>query len=265
MIYYWTLQLNYMSFKHLFIPLVFLVLFSCKHEKEVFLHKIEGQRIVIDHSLTEDPNIEGFIKPFRDHINNDLDSVIAYSVGDYSPKTLEYETAIGNFLADITHELSNPIYKQRTGKDIDLVILNHGGIRAGIPKGNITARTAYQIMPFENSVVIVDLKGEQIKELIQYLSKAKRANPFSRLGLKLDKDNNVIEALLNGKPIDYNKTYSVASIDYLYNGGSGMVFLKKGDNFHALDYKLRNVIIDYFKKTDTINLSTDNRFIKMQN
>ncbi len=253
-----------MSFKHLFFVFVFLLTFNCKQNKEVHLNKIEGKRISIDETLEGDKAIEEFITPFRDHINKDLDSVIAYSVGDYSPRTDKLETAIGNFLADIAHEQSNPVYKQRTGNDIDIAILNHGGIRAGISKGALTARSAYQIMPFENSMIVVKLKGEQIKEMIDYLSKAKRANPFSRLSLKLNSDNTVKEALLNGKPIDYNKTYNVASIDYLYNGGSGMHFLKKGDDYIALDYKLRNVIIDYFKKVDTIRLKTDNRFIKLE-
>ena len=254
-----------MSFKHLLVSLIILIAYSCKQNKEVYLNKIEGKRISIDETIENDNSIEEFIAPFREHINKDLDSVIAYSVDDYSPKDGDLETAIGNFLADITLEQANPIYKKRTGKDIDMVLLNNGGIRSGISKGNLTSRTGYEIMPFENSVIVAELKGEQIKELIHYLSSAKRAHPISRLSIKLDKDNEVIEAMLNGKPIDYSKTYSVASIDYLYNGGDGMSFLAKNDGFHALDYKLRNVIIDYLKKVDTINLKTDNRFIKIQN
>ena len=255
-----------MRFKYLLISFVFLIVFNCKQNKDTFLHKIEGKRISINDSLEGDKNIEAFIKPFREHINNDLDSVIAYSVGNYSPKDGDLENAIGNFLADITYEQANPIYKKRTGKDIDLVLLNNGGIRSGISKGNLTSRIAYKIMPFENSVVVTELKGKQIKELINYLAKAKRANPIAKLSLKLDADDEVIEALLNGKPIDYTKTYNVGTIDYLYNGGSGMHFLKKNNvGFHPLDYKLRNVIIDYLKKTDTINLTTDGRFIKIPN
>jgi 2',3'-cyclic-nucleotide 2'-phosphodiesterase (5'-nucleotidase family) len=254
-----------MSFKHLFIFFIFLIAFNCKQNKDVFLHKIEGKRITISDSLEGDQNIEAFIKPYREHINNDLDSVIAYSVGNYSPKDGVLENAIGNFMADITYQQANPIYKKRTGKDIDLVVLNNGGIRSGISKGNLTSRIAYKIMPFENSVVVTELKGEQIKELIDYLSKAKRANPIAKLSLKLNNEDEAIEALLNGKPIDYDKTYSVGTIDYLYNGGSGMHFLKNNVGFHPLDYKLRNVIIDYLKKTDTINLTTDGRFIKIHN
>lgn len=254
-----------MSLRNLYFVLVIIVATGCKQTTEVHVNKIEGKRIAIDETLEGDKAIEDFVAPFREHINKDLDSVLAYAVGDYSPKTDSLETAIGNFLADIAHEMSNPIYNKRTGKAIDFAILNHGGIRSGISKGPLTARTAYQIMPFENSMVVVELKGEQIKEMLEYLSKSKRANPFSRLSITLDTDNKVSKALLNGKPIDYTKTYSVASIDYLYNGGSGMHFLKKNVGYYPLDYKLRNVIIDYLKKVDTLRLKKDNRFIKIEN
>jgi 2',3'-cyclic-nucleotide 2'-phosphodiesterase (5'-nucleotidase family) len=65
-------------------------------------------------------------------------------------------------LADITIEKSNPIFQKRENKTIDICLLNHGGIRTLIPKGNVTARNAYEVMPFENSAIIVALKGEQI-------------------------------------------------------------------------------------------------------
>ena len=78
-------------------------------------------------------------------------------------------TAIGNMMADVTLKLSNPIYNTRTGNNIDFVLLNHGGIRSIISKGDITLRSAYNIMPFENSIVVCQLKGSDLKELIDYL------------------------------------------------------------------------------------------------
>lgn len=238
-----------------------LVMFSCKKEPQ-HLSKIEGININISDSLSSNQSIEDFIKPYREHVNKDLDSVLAYSVDTYAKSDGELNTAIGNFMADMVYEQANPVFKQRTGKDIDFVLLNHGGIRSIISKGNITTRTAFEVMPFENSLVVVDLKGEQIKELLDYLARNKRAHPISNLKIEMDNDGNITKASVKGNPIDFNKNYFVCTNDYLANGGDRMNFFKTNDSLYSLDYKVRNAMIDYFKKVDTINPVIDDRFIQ---
>ena len=78
---------------------------------------------------------------------------------------------------------NNQVLKKRHNLDLDLVLLNHGGIRAPLPKGPIKMKTAFNIMPFENKVVIAQMKGTALMELVDYLRKAKRAHPIS--GMKL--------------------------------------------------------------------------------
>jgi len=233
---------------------------SCR--EEMHLERIEGKRLEINDSIAGVSKIEDFIKPFREHVNKNLDSVLAFSVDTYSKTDGDLNTAIGNLMADAVLQEANPVFESRTGNKIDLVLLNHGGIRAILSKGNITTRTAYEIMPFENSVVVTELKGTHVKELVAYLQKAKRAHPISGLTIKLDNNYELIEAKVNGELIDDNKTYYVATNDYLYSGGDSMAFFQKSDTLHILDYKIRNVLIDYFSKKDTINPVIDNRFIK---
>ncbi|MDT0557533.1 5'-nucleotidase [Ichthyenterobacterium sp. W332] len=252
-----------MTFKHFLILFLALGIVSCK--KEIHLNKIEGKRIEINDSLSSDVDIEAYIKPYREHVNNDLDSIIAYALDTYSKRDGELNTAIGNLMADIVYEQGNAVFNKRTGKDIDFVLLNHGGIRSIISKGQITSRTAYEVMPFDNAIVVVDLKGEQVKELLDYLAEAKRAHPISKLELILDNDYNIISSKVKDNAIDFTKNYYVATNDYLYNGGDRMNFFKTNDSLYVLDYKVRNALIDYFKKVDTLNPKIDNRFIKQAN
>ena len=256
-----------MNLKHFWIFLILLSIFNCKQNKDAYLNKIEGKRIQITDSLEADQAILDYIKPFHDHINNDLDSVLAFAVDTYSPRpeNEELETAIGNFMADVAYEQANLVFNKRTGRNIDMVLINHGGIRGSISKGNISARAAYQVMPFDNALVVVDLKGEQIKELIDYLANSKRAHPISRLRLKLDENNTILASSIKGQPIDFSKNYLVATYDYLYNGGNRMNFFQTNDSLYVLDYKMRNAMIDYFNKVDTINPIKDGRFIKISN
>lgn len=252
-----------MRFTYLFILLNIFLFSSCKDEK-LTLTKTEGKNIEITDSLALNLEIEGFIKPFRDHIKKDLDSVLAYSVDTYSKTDGHLNTAVGNLMADVVYSRSNPIFKSRTGKNIDMVLLNYGGIRSTISKGNITSRTAYKLMPFNNSIVVVAMKGTQIDSLIYYLTKEKIAHPISKLKLELDKAFNINSATINGKNIEATKTYYVATNDYLYSGGDHMTFFKRNDSLYELDYKIRNALIDHFKKVDTINPVIDDRFIQIK-
>lgn len=252
-----------MRFTHLIYLLNILLLFNCKQPK-AYLTKIEGKQIQVIDSITTDSEIEAFIKPYRTHIEKDLDSVLAYAPNTYSKTDGDFNTAIGNFMADAVFDEANPIFKQRTGKNIDMVLLNHGGIRSIISKGNITTRTAFELMPFENSLIVVALKGSQIDSLTTYLSKARKAHPLSKLKLTIDTNFNVVEATINGKKIDENQTYYVATNDYLFNGGDDMTFFKTNEGFTVLDYKIRNALIDNFKKVDTINPVRDDRFIQIK-
>ena len=251
-----------MNYKHFILPVLICLFMGCK--QSMHLNKIKGERLEINDSLTGVQEIEDFIKPFRERVNNDMDSVLAYAVDSYSKTDGELNTAIGNLMADAVLELSNPVFKTRTGNNIDMVILNHGGIRSIMSKGNITTKTAYQLMPFDNEVVVVAMKGAIVKELVSYLQRAKRAHPIAKLNIKLKADGSLIESTIDGQPINDDELYYVATSDYLFDGGDRMTFLKKGDSLHVLDYKIRNVLIDYFKKHDTLNPVIDNRFIQIK-
>jgi 2',3'-cyclic-nucleotide 2'-phosphodiesterase (5'-nucleotidase family) len=250
---------KYNGFLKLFV--IFLTLFftlSCS-QKNYNLTKIEGKQLPITEKGTETPKIEAFIKPYRDHINKDLDSVLAYCPETLDKSTGKWQTSIGNLLADVCVERGNIVFKAREKKTIDLCLLNHGGIRAILPKGNVTTRTAFEIMPFENNLVVIGLKGEQILEITSYIIKVQKAQPLSGMTFTIAKDKSAKNILIQGKPLDLNKIYYVATNDYLANGGDSMTFFAKGVEKFDLNYKLRNVLIDYFKQVDTIPVAKDIR------
>ena len=237
------------------------IILSCKTEKTEVI-KIDTERIAVDNSLKEDTRILEFITPYKEHLNATLDSALAYNPTLLSKNDGELNTAIGNLMADAVLIQANPVFKKRTGHNIDMVLLNHGGIRAVIPAGEVTSRTAYQIMPFENEIVIAELTGKKIKEMLKYLEKAKTAHPVSGIKILSDKNYKTIRATINEKDIEDEQTYFVATSDYLVNGGDNMNFFKDPVNLYGADYKIRNAMIDYFKSIDTIKVKIDERYIK---
>ena len=242
----------------------FISLFlSCNHSKKLVTTK--GDNISISKELPSNKAIEAIIEPYKINLDKSMNEVLSYAVDTYSKKDGDYNTAIGNLMADAVFELSNPIFKNLTGNELDIVLLNHGGIRSILPKGNVTTKSAYNLMPFENSVVVVPLKGSVVIEMTSYLKEFGKPHPISGIELVLNGDNSYQKILIGGKPVDPEKTYYVATNDYLYNGGDRMYFLKKSDTLYDLNYKIRNVLIDYFTKYDTLNPKKDQRFIKLIN
>lgn len=260
---------NYNVVTKLFVLLLTFAAFTSCAEKKFYVSRIEGKKIGISQPAEtanttngqSDQQIENFIKPYRDNIDKDLSMVLA-NAPETIDKSGEWQTPMGNFLSDITFEKSNIVFKQKEHKSIDICLLNHGGIRTIISKGDVTARNAYEIMPFENTAIVVGLKGEQILEMAQYIIAEKKPHPLKGLTFTIGKDNQPKDLLVNGQPLENAKTYYVVTSDYLVNGGDNMLFFKKATERYDLEYKLRNIIIDYFKANKVIKAEKEQRISK---
>ncbi len=252
-----------LNIKHFVIFITIVSVLSCKQGIPE-LSKIEGKQIAIDSTFAAVDSIDAFIAPFRAHINSVLDSALAYAPRPITKDDGRFNTTAGNLMADIVMVQASPIFKSRTGRTIDLVLLNHGGIRSIISKGIVTARTAYEVMPFENSIVVAELSGKSVLALIAFLVASKRPQPISGLQIILNKDNSLKSFTIQGKPFDETRTYNVATSDYLINGGDHMDFFKDAVQTTDIDYFIRNAMIDYFGKVDTLAPVVDKRFFKLE-
>jgi 2',3'-cyclic-nucleotide 2'-phosphodiesterase (5'-nucleotidase family) len=242
---------------HFVLFLTYLFVSACS-TTNLQVTKVEGKLIPIASENRESAEISKFIQPYKEHIDKDLSTVLAFA-----PETIDkngaWQTPMGNLFSTVVFEKGNPIFKKRENLSIDIVLLNHGGIRTIIPKGNVTARTAFEIMPFENSLVVIELKGEQIEDLLNYFITEKKPHPLYGMTFTIGKDNDAKDILIQGKSFDKNTSYFVGTNDYLANGGDNMIFFKKGIHKYDLDYKLRNILIDYFTDVETVPLITDQR------
>lgn len=236
--------------KNFVLILTFLTIISCVQQKN-YVTKIEGKKVPITDKLAQNNEIDNFIKPYRDKINKDMSEVLAVNP-EILDKSGEWQTNLGMLLADITKSYGNKVYLKRNQKNIDVVLLNHGGIRSILPKGDLTLRNAFQISPFENSLFVIELKGEQILEMANYYIEGKKPHPLAGMTFTINANKKPINILIQGKPLEMDKTYSVGTSDYLANGGDNMIFFMKNVGSHDMDYKLRNILIDYLKDVETV-------------
>jgi len=223
-----------------------------------------GYNIEINQQVLSDSSIVKYYQPFKKNLEESLmNTPISYSPETYKKNDGELNSTLSNMFADATYEISNPVFNKMSGENIDIVLLNNGGIRSIISKGNISEKTAFELMPFENSIVVLELNGLSIIKMIDYLRKVKLQHPISGLQITLNNDYSVNEVKINGVSIENEKKYYVATTDYLLEGGDKMYFLAETTKTTDINYKMRDILIDYFKKYDTLKLKSDNRFIRI--
>ena len=237
-------------------------LVACKTESN---QQKYGYNIEINQQVLSDSSIVKYYQPFKKNLEESLmNTPISYSPETYKKNDGELNSTLSNMFADATYEMSNPVFNKMSGKNIDIVLLNNGGIRSIISKGNISEKTAFELMPFENSIVVLELSGLSIIKMIDYLRKVKLQHPISGLQITLNNDYSVNEVKINGVSIENEKKYYVATTDYLLEGGDKMYFLAETTKTTDINYKMRDILIDYFKKYDTLKLKSDNRFIRIK-
>jgi 2',3'-cyclic-nucleotide 2'-phosphodiesterase (5'-nucleotidase family) len=246
--------------KKIFFVLFILFAFSSCKRTTYQNTKVTAKTIAVDSTTKTDTEYSKIIEPYREKMIKEISTIITFSPEDLVRTDGNMQSSLGNLMADLGHERANPIFKKESGKDIDFALFNYGGIRSGIFKGKVTNKNAFELMPFENTYVVVELSGEKVEELMTYFITQKRAHPLSKqIQLTITKDGYSLQ--INGKPFDKNKTYHILTHNYLQSGGDNMLFFKNPIKLYKLDYKVRDAIVDYFKSVDTLTSKLDNRII----
>jgi 2',3'-cyclic-nucleotide 2'-phosphodiesterase (5'-nucleotidase family) len=178
--------------------------------------------------------------------------------------------SLGNFVSDGLRAQASA----RLGKRIDLTVMNSGGLRRNtIGEGELHARDIFELLPFENALVTMDVTGAQVLKLLGVVISSHEAQSGARVTyvIKADKSWQLESAkLIDDKghevEIDPQATYAVATIDYLVNvGGERYGALREGKNTKALGITLRDAVMAYVKSETAagrdIKPKLDGRFV----
>lgn len=247
-----------MRFTKYISSIVLLILLSaCSKQVYQVEKSAYNPNTFINESLPEDQQINQIINPYKEKLDGEMNRVISYTPIDL-PKE-GFNSPLANLNCDMVLEESNLIYEQLHKQKIDMCLLNHGGIRRTFTKGNLTVKNVYELMPFENQALIVTMSGEKVLEMVKYLSDSDKGHPIS--GMKfVPNDESSIE--INGRKFDRNKTYTIVTNDYLQKGGDQMYFFSNPVKMEMLDIKLRDMMMQYFEKHDTLKVNLDKRILK---
>jgi 2',3'-cyclic-nucleotide 2'-phosphodiesterase (5'-nucleotidase family) len=151
------------------------------------------------------------------------------------------ESLLSNFCTDVYRQSASDF----TDEKVDLAIVNLGGLRTTIPSGNITVWKIFELMPFENELVIIWLKGDKLLELLQFFAKVGGEGVSGlRMEIRNGKATNIY---IENQPIDISKTYVIATNDYLAGGNDKMFQLAMYEKRLNTGIKIRNMLLNYIK------------------
>lgn len=168
------------------------------------------------------------------------------------------EGRLGNFCSDAVFEQSL-LWQEKNGMlekvKLDFALLNNGGLRVPLDSGRITIGNIYELMPFENEIVFVEISGKQMNELMDYIHKRttlsgrKSGVPVSKnFELQLDTINQLNYCQINDQQFDPNQSYTIATSDYLANGGDQMAFFTDPIAITYTGVKIRDAFIESIRE-----------------
>lgn len=126
-----------------------------------------------------------------------------------------------------------------------------GGIRSNLAKGKVTIGDVNDMAPFENKICFLTLKGDKVLELFQQIAHRGGEGLSHAVRMVITKDGKLKSVTLNGEPVDPEKSYRVATLDYLAEGNDQLVAFKSGTDVFAPKQKENNVryiIMNYFRE-----------------
>ena len=222
---------------------------------------------LVDASISDDPAVDKMLEAYSPKVRA-LDNVIGTLSGELR-KTGIGGGSLGNFVTDGMRASA----ALKLGKPIDLAITNTGGLRKNLSEGELKERDVFELMPFENALVTMELTGEQVMILLGSVAAGGEAQSGARITyvIKADKSSQLETAKLldekgRERKIDPAVTYTILTIDYLINrGGEKYKELREGKNSRPLGVTLRDAILNYVKSETAagraIKANLDGRFV----
>lgn len=185
-----------------------------------------------------------YIQPWHDSLDADMSALLGHC--DIDMNRRHPQCLLGNFAADALLEIGEKLYNHK----MDIAFTNLGGLRSDLMAGDVTLGDLFRIFPFENTVCVVEIKGSDLTSLVHSIS-GRGLDPVSK-GCEVELvtiNDRTQEAYfrLNGKNIDPDRTYYLATIDYLAEGNSGYTALLNGKCTNT-GIRLRDAMIDYVKE-----------------
>ena len=239
--------------------IIILLLAGCLVACHRKTHVVEatGEVIMIDSCLDaiQDSTYLLDLAPVKANMEHELNIPIGYApeaLPVYAPECPMLNWASDALLA---------IARERCPEPVDVAVVNIGGMRCEWAAGDITFRNVFELMPFDNMLVVLTLNGNDLQQLCEiFASTGGQGIAGMRIQAIGDKVmQQEVRVTINGKALDMDRTYTVATSDYLSQGNNGMLPLKYHTQCWNSQEKIRDLYIEYIKQVKTVTAKVDGR------
>ena len=238
--------------KSFFILFTVLALCACQRSTIHVAH-VTTEALPIDASLDaiQDTDYLAQLAPSKAALEREMNVQIGYA-----PERLwvnSPECPMLNWASDALWEAAKKVYDGR----VDIAIVNMGGMRCEWPAGPITKGNVFELMPFDNQLVVLTLKGSDVIELCESFA---RYGGQGVAGMRVKTiDEHLADVQIAGKPVDPDALYTVATSDYLAGGTDHMDALTHYVEYWNSELLIRELYLEAVREQDTIRSAVDGR------
>ncbi|TRY64203.1 hypothetical protein TCAL_04631 [Tigriopus californicus] len=240
-----------------------------------------GSPMLLDNRFAQDEDVLKELVPWKDEVKELELQVFAQTKVVLLARRGE-ETNLGNLVTDsmVDHYAQNGNTDNDHWTYVPMAFLNSGGLRGSFEIGNISAADILAVLPFENTVDVITLKGRDLKSVFEEM--AKRMNPdgtsgnggflqvsgiFVTFDLRRQEGDRVIQLktrcskcrVPKYQPVDLNQEYNVTTVSYLANGGDGYHIIKDKKLHHITGALDSGVFQNYVARIQPLISSVENR------
>lgn len=219
--------------------LITLALVGCQRSLQLSPTLAETN-VAVDKRVAIDSVAEATIAPYRQQVTSKMTEVIGTAAVEL--RKAEYESPLGNFVVDLMVEQSEKV----TDEPVHMATTTNGGLRVPLPQGEIQMGHAFELMPFENELLLLTLDGPTVQELFDFAATTKIA-PIANATYTVQ-GGKAINIMIGGKPFNPQQPYNIVTSDYLAGGGDNMAMFNKAIKIEKLGLMLRDAIITHIQE-----------------
>jgi 2',3'-cyclic-nucleotide 2'-phosphodiesterase (5'-nucleotidase family) len=184
--------------------------------------------------------VQKLLKPYNDSVWSSMNSIVA--TADVPLEKKAAGGSLGNFMADAYFTMA----KEKFGFPVDIAFMNYGGIRlTQLAAGPVTRGKIFELMPFDNLLIVQRMKGSQLKQLLDHIA-SRGGWPVAGMTMQMV-DKKAVNIVIGGQPLDLNKTYITTNSDFVANGGDDCFMLRSIPQ-ENIGYLMRDALFDYIIK-----------------
>lgn len=217
----------------------FMFMILCACAPKLKLNIVNKQLYPINKNMPLDSEMLAFYKPYKQKLDSVMNDIVA--VSDIALVKNKPEGPLNNLFADAIYNSAKAF-----NIDFDIFYSNYNGLRLPLPKGNIYRYNIFELMPFENYLVSVKFSGSNTQKFFDFMAKS-GGEPISGATYSI-KNSRAIDIMINNKPIDTAKSYTILTSDYIANGGDRGAVFYLGTNRKDYNLLMRTATLQFLEK-----------------